>query len=649
MLRRVDVKPPGQQTLHCQATGDGEAGNTSSKPKIELHDEKAVAMHRASTRSYPKTVRKAGILQAGSLCYSSRIGSSPCLIGGAMLVLSAVLAAGADQPTSPAAITNTQTLDEQTTHYGLVFPGAWNPRVTPDWFEMLESGRPPATVPGEPSGLRYRVCGDPDAGNCCVDDGNNSPGCNHKECCELVCSFDFYCCEGPWDEFCREKALGLDSSHPGATCWDACYGCGQPGAGDCCTNTGTPACSDTACCKQVCQVDSFCCKTNWDLGCAQKAADLCGMCACLDEYCGNGVCNQSCEESCESCPDDCHPPDDCPYPCPGEGDCCTTNPTPGCNDETCCLAVCNVAPFCCISHWDQNCVTQARQLCGCRYCGDSLCSSDLGEDCESCPQDCGVCPLPCPGQGSCCQANGSGSCNDEACCLAVCSLDKFCCLSTWDNSCAEKANRICCDLCPSTACGDGVCDSVHCEDCHRCPRDCGSCPAEAELREVYSVVSDTAGGTYELLLVNTQGQANNVEPRRTGVTHLRLEFSDTVTTLSATVECYNQSYNGTVSVNVNASKTVQLEFTRDPLPDQDCCTIILAGDCTDRFKVRTLKGDINRDGGVSTSDAALIKAQYQKPVTTTNFLFDYTNDGQISTSDASLIKALYQHQAPACP
>ncbi len=55
--------------------------------------------------------------------------------------------------------------------------------------------------------------------------------------------------------------------------------------------------------------------------------------------------------------------------CPGEGDCCLANLTPGCEDEACCNAVCAVDSFCCSNEWDSICADEAFSLC------DDLCLS----------------------------------------------------------------------------------------------------------------------------------------------------------------------------------------------------------------------------------------------------------------------------------
>ena len=61
--------------------------------------------------------------------------------------------------------------------------------------------------------------------------------------------------------------------------------------------------------------------------------------------------------------------------------------------------------------------------------------------------------IPCgdPKAGDCCIANGTPSCNDEACCNSVCAADAFCCDVEWDQVCADQAAFLC------GACGAGSC------------------------------------------------------------------------------------------------------------------------------------------------------------------------------------------------
>ena len=41
--------------------------------------------------------------------------------------------------------------------------------------------------------------------------------------------------------------------------------------------------------------------------------------------------------------------------CPGAGDCCASNGSPGCNDADCCECECAIDPFCCDIEWDGLC------------------------------------------------------------------------------------------------------------------------------------------------------------------------------------------------------------------------------------------------------------------------------------------------------
>ncbi|MCH8825192.1 MAG: hypothetical protein IH984_16985 [Planctomycetes bacterium] len=54
-----------------------------------------------------------------------------------------------------------------------------------------------------------------------------------------------------------------------------------PGAGDCCTDTGSQGCDDPVCCHDVCTDDAFCCDVVWDDICAGTATGLC------PKLCGN--------------------------------------------------------------------------------------------------------------------------------------------------------------------------------------------------------------------------------------------------------------------------------------------------------------------------------------------------------------------------
>ena len=158
----------------------------------------------------------------------------------------------------------------------------------------------------------------PAAGDCCSDNG--TPGCENLACCLEVCFTDPFCCDVVWDSLCATVA--------GESC--AVCGAGCPGDGNCCAANGSPSCDNLLCCIQVCSSDPFCCDTEWDETCAAAAQGTCSACA---------------------------------LGCPGGGDCCVNNGTPGCDDESCCELVCAAMPFCCNSFWDAICAGQAQDLC----------------------------------------------------------------------------------------------------------------------------------------------------------------------------------------------------------------------------------------------------------------------------------------------
>ncbi len=171
--------------------------------------------------------------------------------------------------------------------------------------------------------------------------------------------------------------------------------------------------------------------------------------------------------------------------CPGAGGCdgasgacCIANGSPGCDDPTCCDAVCSDDPFCCDVDWDQMCADSALDLCGgcgdctmpdpvgspgcsdpvcqalvcaidpfcCDIAWDSVCAGDAADFCD-CGGACkgGFCGGP--GAGDCCIANGSPACDDSSCCELVCSIDPFCCDIEWDATCADLAAQVCV-ICP---------------------------------------------------------------------------------------------------------------------------------------------------------------------------------------------------------
>lgn len=85
------------------------------------------------------------------------------------------------------------------------------------------------------------------------------------------------------------------------------------------------------------------------------------------------------------------PRDGCPDPwpmcgAPGAGSCFAEHAGHGCDDKTCCEAVCSALPECCLTAWDVACVAKAEALCsgGTEGCGGS----------PFVPNDCSMMALP---------------------------------------------------------------------------------------------------------------------------------------------------------------------------------------------------------------------------------------------------------------
>jgi len=284
-------------------------------------------------------------------------------------------------------------------------------------------------------------------GSCLVP--HATPYCDDPYCCQAVCQTDPYCCEIVWDGGCADLAE------------ERCaQGCGSPEAPSCFTDHFTPGCSDFECCSRVCEIDSYCCESEWDPTCVKLANDTCAVPICGDD---------------------------------GLGDCCEPHPGPWCTNQPCCEVVCAQDQFCCEFEWDETCVQLTYQFdsCGCKLeCGDpcalSCCEPHFGpacndEDCcdrvclidtyccdtswdqtcadlaiQNCYEKDEACPLRCglPEAGNCCVQHPGGGCENKACCQEVCEVDFYCCQVQWDASCVELVVKVCDpDLCDGESCG----------------------------------------------------------------------------------------------------------------------------------------------------------------------------------------------------
>jgi hypothetical protein len=158
-------------------------------------------------------------------------------------------------------------------------------------------------------------CGLPNTGGCF--EVSEYAGCEDEVCCELVCTEDPVCCQNGWDAFCASAAAKI------------CYACDNPLNGSCFEPHKQPFCNDPDCCSAVCIVLPYCCDVKWDIVCVDKALLIC------PNSCGN----------------------------PNAGPCDIEHPSPGCSDEDCCKAVCEILPRCCEVFWDTDCANTAINIC----------------------------------------------------------------------------------------------------------------------------------------------------------------------------------------------------------------------------------------------------------------------------------------------
>ena len=123
------------------------------------------------------------------------------------------------------------------------------------------------------------------------------------------------------------------------------------------------------------------------------------------------------------------------------GSCFTSHASPGCDTPTCCALICAMDPFCCLTMWDSQCAANAQI------------------NCAAPP------PTPCGSAtaGSCTVVHSTPSCEDAACCEAICSVQPYCCSVAWDQSCVLSAVQICSTYCVPACPPQSMAENEPCE------------------------------------------------------------------------------------------------------------------------------------------------------------------------------------------
>jgi len=280
----------------------------------------------------------------------------------------------------------------------------------------------------------------------CGTDGSGDPsGANPLSCvsCDPPCEPGFKCVEGACVECipdCKGKFCGSDG------CGGSCGECPEGAVcqeGDCLSKAGCEAtpgvtgCGGCACEACVCDMDPYCCETEWDDYCVGECVNDCGGCPPVEvqAVCGDKYCNG--DEDCSTCADDC-----------------------ACADGKVCQEGACVA---------------CQPVCDGKECGDDGCGGQCGE-CTA--------PETCNDQGLCeCVAACDGTtCGDDGC------GSKCTCAQGTECNAEEKCEEKCVPACDGTTCGDDGCGGkCTCAEGTQCSED-GLCVGAP----IGDVVSDAA-------------------------------------------------------------------------------------------------------------------------------------------------------------
>jgi hypothetical protein len=265
---------------------------------------------------------------------------------------------------------------------------------------------------------------DPDGGSCCLP--QEEPGCADDEIEACVCMQSPSCCTSLWTEGCAtlvdELGCGfcVGAPPPDTTTVGDPDGSGEPppppGGQDCCMAGSGSGCADPEIEACVCNEIPFCCDSGWEEVCASAVEALsCGHCGGAG---GTG---------------DPPPPGDTGEPPPGDtgeppptGGCCEILMTPGCDDATVQDCVCMQDAYCCDTAWDDVCVGEVDSF-GCGDCGGGM--------------------MPPPEASTCCSAQMTPGCDDQAIADCVCFIDDYCCNTAWDATCAIFVELFLCGSC----------------------------------------------------------------------------------------------------------------------------------------------------------------------------------------------------------
>ncbi len=86
-----------------------------------------------------------------------------------------------------------------------------------------------------------------------------------------------------------------------------------------------------------------------------------------------------------------------------------------------------------------------------------------------------------------------------------------------------------------------------------------------------------------------------------------------------------------------------------PLPNGECCELVLSGGATGTAMIQILEGDVNQNGIVNATDKNLVKGKIGRTLDAENFVFDVNMTGTINATDKFLVKAEIGEVVAVCP
>ncbi|MFQ5490828.1 MAG: hypothetical protein ACE5GE_08920 [Phycisphaerae bacterium] len=192
------------------------------------------------------------------------------------------------------------------------------------------------------------------------------------------------------------------------------------------------------------------------------------------------------------------------------------------------------------------------------------------------------------------------------------------------------------------------CDSSYRVDLNCLPFGCAGCSATAAR----SCQQHTEGRLCLDLDVPPGSGGSNVEPRLGQVNDIEIDLDVTPASVAvASVDCTDNggvttSHLAEVATTTLIASTVNVTFT-PALPDNQVCVITL--DCGASVCVRGLRGDVDRNGTVTTGDASQVRFFFNQTATQAGPQWDYDQENGVTTGDFSQIRFFFNSTVPTCP